>query len=67
MTNFATLALDENGRPYITQVGTGKRLYRHPNCPTCGIARYSYKSEPMPSCDESCDTHPNRRVQEMFS
>jgi hypothetical protein len=55
--NYATLRTDEaSGLQYITEIGTLKRLYKHPPCRICEIARYSYSSvvdETCPSCSPS--------------
>lgn len=60
MTNFATLETDPaSGLPFIIDVQTKDRLYKHPNCGLCGIARYDRRAV-VPSCDETCDTHPAR-------
>jgi hypothetical protein len=61
MTNFATLIHDPGaGLDFIVDWRTRERLYKHPNCPLCGVPRYSRRTV-LPPCDESCDTHPKRR------
>lgn len=48
--NYATLRHDDV-LPYITDLSTGKRLYKHPPCRICGIATYSFSTEPQ-DCKE---------------
>jgi len=65
--NFATLETDPaSGLPFITDVATRDRLYKHPNCGLCGIARYS-RYTVLPDCSDECEMHPARRVEEMFA
>lgn len=65
--NFATPETDPvSGLDFIIDVKTRDRLYKHPNCGLCGIARYS-RHTVLPDCGEDCDTHPKRRVMEMFA
>jgi hypothetical protein len=64
--SFATLELDEqSGLMFIIDWRDKSRLYKHPNCAKCGIPRYSRKTV-LPDCGDDCDTHPRRRVEEMF-
>jgi hypothetical protein len=49
--NYATLRTDEaSGLQYITEIGTLKRLYKHPPCRFCESVHYSYSSAPKDNC-----------------
>ena len=55
--NFSTLIHDESvGLSYITDFATKQRLWKHPNCEVCGIATYSFSTEP-----QSCGHHASER------
>lgn len=59
--NYATPIMDaESGLKFITEVGTLKRLFLHPNCEICGIARLSYGTAPL-TCLPEC---PGRRREQ---
>ena len=53
---------EESGLDYITDFQTGRRLYKHPLCPLCGIARFEFSSKPLPECSAKCICHPSRRA-----
>lgn len=53
--NYGHLHRDpESGLLFIVEVGTKRRLYRHPNCDLCGIANYSYSSAARSACGSEC-------------
>ena len=48
--NYATLRTDEaTGLKYITDLQSGRKLFKHDDCDVCGIATYSFSAIP-PSC-----------------
>ena len=46
LPNYGVLRHDDV-LPYITDLVTKRRLYRHPPCEICGIATYAYSTEPQ--------------------
>ena len=49
--NYATLVADEvNGVPYITDVATKMRLYKHAPCPICDVSEWRWSREILPTC-----------------
>lgn len=64
--NYGHLLTDEEtGPPFVTEIGTGRKLYRHPLCDLCGSPRYSHDAVLLP-CDEKCPSFP-AAVREMFA
>ena len=49
--NYGHLHTDaESGLDFILQLGTGKRLFKHPPCRFCESAHYSLSSAPKDNC-----------------
>ncbi len=49
--NYATLNYDPSVRlRYITDAGTGRRLYLYKPCRICGITRYGFEQRPSDRC-----------------
>ena len=47
--NYGTLDTDEEtGLRYIIDFESKRKLFKHPNCEICGIARYSFSAAPQP-------------------
>lgn len=59
--NYATLRTDPaNGLPYITDIGTQKRLYKLPQCEICGVVPWVFTIGLNPN--HACRVHaPERR------
>jgi hypothetical protein len=49
--NFATLIYDPKVRlRYLTDAGSGRRLYLYKPCRVCGITRYGFSRRPTDRC-----------------
>ncbi len=56
-TNYATLKLDPvSGLHFIIDLQSKQRLFKHPPCGICGIATYSFSTEP-----QACGHHSAER------
>lgn len=63
--NYATLRTDpETGLLYITDLSSGRRLFKHDNCEVCGIATYSFSATP-PSCGHHSPERRERNDNEL--
>jgi hypothetical protein len=62
--NYATLRTDEaTGLKYITDLATGRKLFKHPNCEVCGIGTYSISTAP-PACEHHAPSRRERNDNE---
>ncbi len=53
--NYAHWLIDEaSGLKYLTEVGSLRRIYRHPPCEICGIVTDSYGTAPVKGCYTGC-------------
>lgn len=49
--NYGHLLIDEeSGLLYLTQIGTRKKLFKHPPCRFCESAHYSLSNAPKDNC-----------------
>ncbi len=64
--SFGTLQRDPaSGLDFLIEVGTGARIYKHPNCATCGMARWSSGTAPL-RCYDGCPGEKDA-VEAMFA
>ena len=62
--NYGYLILDEEcGLPYITDLATGKKLYKLPNCEICGIGTYSFTASATGRCAHCATPERNDNVE----